>query len=276
MLLSTKVMAIELSGTLVLNTGPQIETLDLKTLERRVVLKDQWPSELAKIDNNSVLMASDSNIRELDLKTITVKKIRKGYYPQYVPEHRKLFFMAPSISGKDQLVIFITNINEPEKAEEIEMPPNNYKYGFSQTPVFQVSHDEVIFIYDQKVWVYNIATRTVNKFQVENCLQPMALRNTTGQLLCGDYLYGSKRGREFLVDLNGGSTEEVPRLATHYPVLYLSKFDVLVTFKKRLKLFPILKLGETADLWVYSFKDGSETLLKKNIWTQPFGTVWVE
>lgn len=274
LLLSAKGQAMELSGTLVISTGQQIETLDLKTLERRVVLKDQWPSKLAKIEDNRVLMASDSGIHELDLKTITVKKIREGYSPQYVSEHRKLFFRDLSISGKDEIVLFIADIDEPANAEEIKIPPQK-KYGFSQDQVIQVSRDEGVFRYDEEIWAYNIPLRTVRKLPIGTCPILAVFRSASNQIICGHYHKGGK-GRKFLVNLNGENVEELPSLATSVPLVYLPKFDVLITVKKRLKLFPIFKLGETADLWVYSFKDGSETLLKKDVWAVEGSTVWIE
>lgn len=271
LLVSAKGMAMELSGTLVISTSRGIETLNLQTRVLDLVLKDKWAISLSKIDDHRVLMSKEYGIDELDLGKSTVKKIRGGYSPQYVPEHRKLFFIDRSLSGKYKMGLFTADIDEPTKAEEIEMPPKR-TYGFSQDQVVQVSRDEVVFMYDEKAWVYNIPLRTVRELQVENCLQPIAFRSGTSQLLCGDYYKGSKRGREFLVDLNNGAVEEVPGLATHYPIFYIPKFDALITFKTRLVLFP--KLGEVVDIWVYSFKDGSETLLRKK--TGAIKAVWIK
>lgn len=268
---------MELSGSLVLNTGPRVVTLDLKTLEQSVMPK-HLPGRLAKIDDNRILFESgDGEIQEQNLKKNTTTILRRGYYPQYIPEHRKVFFLSQRIHEVEigNPVLFVADYDHPETAEEIMMPPRK-KYGFSQDQVVQISHDEVVFRYDQRTWVYNILSRSVKKSPAESCPVPIAFRDATGTLLCSDGTKGDLGGTKFLLDLSDGSTEEVPGLTTHYPVLYLPKFDALITSKKRLKIFPINQFGETADLWVYSFKDGSETLLKKDIWTQPDSTVWIE
>ncbi len=274
LLVNAKGMAMELSGTLVISSNKGIETLDLRTLERRLVISTPpWGYVLTKIDDNHLLMSSDDGIDELDIGKSTVNKIREGYFPQYVPEHRKLFFIDRSLSEKDTLGFFVADIDELSNALEIELPPKR-NYGFFQSQVIQVSRDEVVFQYDERIWVYHIALRSIKELPIESCPILGVFRSATSQLLCGNNLKGGKT--KFLVGLNGGSIEEVPGLTAHIPLLYIPEFDVLITVKKRLKWYPIFKLSETADLWVYNFEDGSETLLEKDVWAGEGSTVWIE
>ena len=260
---------MNLSGKLVYSQSNSIHILNLSTLEDDTTYIEQEEfsifTNLTKVDDKRLFFVDDPHhfIKELNIKTKAVKKIGDGYYPQYISEHKKLFFYDVR-PDKNQRGLFMVDIESPLESAQL------VREGRFSMQAIQISRDEIIFHQDQKLWLYNIVTGSLQDASIKNCTYPKAFRSVTKQLLCFD----TNAQHYFLTDLKVKKVEPVPALKSHTAALYIPKYDTLIFGKTRLQLFP--PLGEVIDIWAYSFKSKKETRLKKHAYISLGSAIWID
>ncbi len=264
--------AMPLSGKLVYGQSNAIYSLDLLMLEDRIIYKERKGFSifvhLTKIDNKCLLFEDEPHhlIKELNLKTGAIKKVRSGYSPQYIVDHQKLFFYD-ALPDKAQVGLFVADIEDPTQSARLV-----HEGPFAMPmQVIQASKDDVIFSQNNNLLKYNIVTAVLDEVPIDNCTLPKTMRSATDQLLCFD----ASAQHYFLSDLKGEKVEHLPSLeGSSAAAFYIPEYDVLMFSKARLQLFP--PMGEVNDIWAYSFMDNKNIRLQKNATIGLGAAVWVE
>lgn len=264
------------TGKLVLSGARSVYEADLQTKRIEVVPGLDNISfiyhQLTKVDDERFLYALyiDEQIYEYNRKTHTTKLVRTGSMPTYVAEHGKFVFYHHDPVAK-RMKLYVADLKEPvTSAREV-----GQGLKISESPVIQVSRDEIIFteyVNEHKLYKirrYNLVTHDLNALPLKNCY-PAIWRSATRQLLCSD-----KQGY-YLTNLDGTDVQPLPELKDDIAEAYVPEYDTLILGKVRLELLPWPR-GERHSVWAYHFKERKMVRLFKETASGGKATViWYE
>ena len=262
-----------LSGKLIYGQSNTIHSLDLSTLQDRIVYAERNGfgifNNLSKINEDSLLLEvyTQNTIQELDFSAGTIKKVRSGSAPRYLAYHKKLFYYD-RLPDKAQTGLFVVDVSDPVGSVHlVHQGP-----FFIPRQVTQISRDEVMFQQREgELYKYNIVTGVLSEHSISNCTWLEVMRSATGQLLCLDV----PKKRYFLSDLKGEKSDVITDLdGSSAASFYIPEYDVLIFSKARLQLVP--PMGEVNDIWAYSFKENKQVRLKKNATVGLGAAIWIK
>ena len=203
--------------------------------------------------------ASQCTIYQLNIDSRKSQRVRTGIFPQYIPEHDKLFFYDKALDDKNWLfVASLPALNEIKRLAK-EPPAKTLPNGIQQSrtmPVVQISKDEVVFLNgDGQLTNYDLQNSKVSSLEVDYC-RPIFWRTPTQQLFCTN----ENAKKPFFLDPRTQNKEDVSVLDGAYGFVYMEDLDSVAYGRSR----PLLPFGEAYDIFVYSFREQKEAKLKEN------------
>lgn len=273
-----------LSGQIIYGVSNRVEAFTIDDAQRTILR--QLPhliNGLSKIDEEHFLLAVSTvagySILNTDPRTGETKFVHKGWSPTYVPKHQKVFFFDTNPKSTSRSYaktgprLYMADMEHPtQSVKQIGADQGR----FSSSPIIQVSPDEVVFLIrdDGKSppYIYNLVTDTLKPLPFTRPCRPYVWRSKTRQLLCSEP-YGSPPNF-FFVDLEGTRIEDLSMDPIFLPVLYIAKHDVLIGSAGRVQRIP--PIGETYDIWAYSFKEKKSWRLLKDATLSHGSAIWFE
>jgi len=229
-------------------------------------------NHLTRENGNAVLFdectMAECSIKLYPMRTGKVRLLRSGKLPSYISNHDKLFFYDKASDGNSWL--YVTSLEDIKNVTKITEEPTwkTLPNGISQSvtvPVIHISNDEVIFVgKDEQLWLYNIANTKLAPMDIKGC-RPVLWMDKRDQLLCSDW----NTWDTFLLDIKTKNKVEMTDLKGAYGFVYVPSSDALIYGRTRSRLI----IGEAYDIFLYSFADKKEKIIKENSYFA--GGVWI-